>query len=184
MEQGRWLKTVPSWLWSQVWRWRTCLSCSREQWPLASTTWPSEQSAILHYGTAKPSIGNQVISKIWCVSLWRLHSRDDTPQVVSVSGSQAIIQEARVDPQWYLWTNSGGFDWWKQVLCYLYWSLLSLCVCLFLKHKSEVLKKFQEFEAIVTNESGEKIVKLRTDNGGEYVSTEFQSLKACSMSLL
>ena len=26
----------------------------------------------------------------------------------------------------------------------------------------------------VTNESGERIVKLRTDNGGEYMSTEFQ----------
>ena len=31
----------------------------------------------------------------------------------------------------------------------------------FLKHKSEALKKFQEFESIVTNESGERIVKLR-----------------------
>ena len=37
-----------------------------------------------------------------------------------------------------------------------------------------MLKKFQEFESIVTNESGERIVKLRTDNGGEYMSTEFQ----------
>ena len=51
----------------------------------------------------------------------------------------------------------------------------SRCVSVyFLKQKSEVLKKFQEFEAIVTNESGEKIVKLRTDNGGEYMSVEFQ----------
>ena len=43
-----------------------------------------------------------------------------------------------------------------------------------MKHKSEVLKKFQEFELIVTNENGERIVKLRTDNGGEYTSAEFQ----------
>ena len=51
----------------------------------------------------------------------------------------------------------------------------SHCVSVyFLKHKSEVLKKFQEFESIVTNESGGRIVKLRTDNGGEYMSTEFQ----------
>ena len=35
----------------------------------------------------------------------------------------------------------------------------------FMKHKSEVLKKFQEFESIVTNESSERIVKLMTDNG-------------------
>ena len=44
----------------------------------------------------------------------------------------------------------------------------------FMKHKSEVLKKFHEFESIVTNESGERIVKLRTDNGGEYISAAFQ----------
>ena len=51
----------------------------------------------------------------------------------------------------------------------------SHCVSVyFLKHKSEVLRKFQEFELLVVNESGGRIVKLRTDNGGEYVSTEFQ----------
>ena len=51
----------------------------------------------------------------------------------------------------------------------------SHCVSVyFLKHKSEVLSKFKEFESIVTNESGERIVRLRTDNGGEYVSTDFQ----------
>ena len=41
----------------------------------------------------------------------------------------------------------------------------------FLKHKSDVLKKF---EAAVPNECGERIVKLRTDNGGEYMSVEFE----------
>ncbi len=51
----------------------------------------------------------------------------------------------------------------------------SHCVSVyFIKHKSEVPKKFQEFESIVTNETGQKIVKLRTDNGTEYLSTEFQ----------
>lgn len=52
----------------------------------------------------------------------------------------------------------------------------SHCVSVyFLKHKSEVLKKFQEFKSIVTNESGERIVQLRTDNGGQYnMSTEYQ----------
>ena len=44
----------------------------------------------------------------------------------------------------------------------------------FLKHKSEVLKKYQEFESIVINENGERFAKLRTNNGGEYMSSEFQ----------
>lgn len=43
-----------------------------------------------------------------------------------------------------------------------------------LKHKSEVVEKFKDFEAIVTNKCGHGIVKLRTDNGGEYLSREFQ----------
>ena len=42
----------------------------------------------------------------------------------------------------------------------------------FMKQKSEVLEKFKEFEAITTNESSRSIIKLRTDNGGEYVSQE------------
>jgi hypothetical protein len=47
------------------------------------------------------------------------------------------------------------------------------CTVYFLRHKSEVLEKFKEFEAAVTNEAGTSIAKLRTDNGGEYLSTEF-----------
>ena len=45
----------------------------------------------------------------------------------------------------------------------------------FLKNKSEVLKKFKEFEAKVTNECGQNIGTLTTDNGGEYVSKEFET---------
>ena len=48
------------------------------------------------------------------------------------------------------------------------------CAVHFLKHKSEVLAKFKEFESITTNDCGYKIGALRTDNGGEYVSSEFQ----------
>ena len=40
--------------------------------------------------------------------------------------------------------------------------------------KSEVLEKFKDFEAATTS-SGERIRKLRTDNGGEYVSKEFEA---------
>lgn len=37
-----------------------------------------------------------------------------------------------------------------------------------------MLEKFKEFETIVTNECGQRIATLRTDNGGEYLSREFQ----------
>ena len=47
----------------------------------------------------------------------------------------------------------------------------------FLKQKSEVFKKFKEFEAIATNECGHSIATLRTDNGGEYLSREFQAYR-------
>ena len=40
------------------------------------------------------------------------------------------------------------------------------CKVYFLKHKSEVFQKFKEFEAKVTNQSGDRIGTLRTDNGG------------------
>ena len=48
------------------------------------------------------------------------------------------------------------------------------CKVYFMKQKNEVLQKFKEFEALVTSESGERIGKLRSDNGGEYVSKEFE----------
>ena len=43
-----------------------------------------------------------------------------------------------------------------------------------MKHKSEVLEKFKEFEAAATNEAGCRIGTLRTDNGGEYMSSDFE----------
>ena len=48
------------------------------------------------------------------------------------------------------------------------------CRVYFMRHKSEVFEKFKEFEALVTNESDLSIGTLRTDNGGEYVSKEFE----------
>lgn len=49
------------------------------------------------------------------------------------------------------------------------------CAVYFLKQKSEVADKFKEFEALATSKCGKNIVKLRTDNGGEYVANEFES---------
>jgi hypothetical protein len=43
----------------------------------------------------------------------------------------------------------------------------------FLKTKSEVFKRFQEFRALVENQFGKRIKVLRSDNGGEYSSTQF-----------
>ena len=43
----------------------------------------------------------------------------------------------------------------------------------FMKTKDQVLDKFKEYEAMVTNITGKKIKILRSDNGGEYTSKEF-----------
>ena len=43
-----------------------------------------------------------------------------------------------------------------------------------LKHKSVVLQKFKEWKALVETSSGYRLKKLRTDNGGEYCSDEFE----------
>jgi len=44
----------------------------------------------------------------------------------------------------------------------------------FLRHKSEVFSKFKEFKALVENQTNKKIKVLRTDNGGEFCSREFE----------
>ncbi len=49
------------------------------------------------------------------------------------------------------------------------------CAVYFLENKSKVFEKFKEFEAAVTNECGQSIGTLRTDNGGEFVSKEFEA---------
>ena len=48
------------------------------------------------------------------------------------------------------------------------------CQVYFMIHKSKFLHKFKEFEALATNDSGLSISTLRTDNGWEYVSKEFE----------
>ena len=44
----------------------------------------------------------------------------------------------------------------------------------FPKTKGEVFDRFQEFKALVENETGKKIKVLRSDNGGEYTGHEFE----------
>ena len=48
------------------------------------------------------------------------------------------------------------------------------CSVYFIKHKSEVLDKFKEFEAVTTNDCGKRIGVLCSDNGGEYLSDKFK----------
>ena len=45
----------------------------------------------------------------------------------------------------------------------------------FLKTKVEVFEKFKEFKALIENHSERRIKTLRTDNGGEYTSKEFEA---------
>ena len=45
----------------------------------------------------------------------------------------------------------------------------------FLKAKSEMFEKFKEFKVLIENLSDKKIKILRSDNGGEYTSKEFEA---------
>ena len=44
-----------------------------------------------------------------------------------------------------------------------------------LKHKDEVFTRFLGWKALVENSTGRKLKALRTDNGGEYTSKEFET---------
>ena len=44
-----------------------------------------------------------------------------------------------------------------------------------MKCKSQVFQYFQEWKAMVERSTGHRIISLRTDNGSEYTSFEFQS---------
>ena len=46
----------------------------------------------------------------------------------------------------------------------------------FLKSKDEVFEKFQDWKQMAEKHTGRKLKTLRTDNGGEYVSTKFTRL--------
>src|SRR5215216_1902456 len=51
-----------------------------------------------------------------------------------------------------------------------------------MKHKSETLEKFKEFQSEAQNQLGKKIKFLRSDRGGEYMSHEFDDhLKSCGI---
>lgn len=45
----------------------------------------------------------------------------------------------------------------------------------FLKFKSKAFENFKEFKALVENQSGRRIISLRTDRRGEFVSDQFST---------
>ena len=51
----------------------------------------------------------------------------------------------------------------------------SCCKVYFMRNKLEVFDKFKKFESCTSNECGLSIGTLRSDNGGEYLSKEFES---------
>jgi hypothetical protein len=50
----------------------------------------------------------------------------------------------------------------------------------FMKTKDDVFSRFQEFKALVENQTGIKIKVLRSDDGGEYISSAFKECCANS----
>ena len=44
----------------------------------------------------------------------------------------------------------------------------------FLRHKFDVFQTFKKWKCLVENETGKKLKCLRSDNGGEYCSDEFE----------
>ena len=51
-----------------------------------------------------------------------------------------------------------------------------------MKHKSEMVERFKEFQSEVENHRNKKIKFLRSDRGGEYLSYEFGlHLKQCGI---
>lgn len=48
----------------------------------------------------------------------------------------------------------------------------------FMKTKDEVFNQFQEFKALVENQTGRNIKVLRSDNGGKYTSKDFKKFCA------
>ncbi|CAH0599403.1 unnamed protein product [Chrysodeixis includens] len=52
----------------------------------------------------------------------------------------------------------------------------------FLKSKDETFEYFKQFKALVENETGKKLKVLRSDRGGEYMSSKFQEyVKTCGI---
>ena len=77
-----------------------------------------------------------------------------------------LVKQLSVGGMWYMVTFIDDFS------RYLW--------LFFMKEKSDTFSKFKEFRKLVEGRVGKKICYLRTDNGGEYSSSEFsQYLNEC-----
>ena len=47
-----------------------------------------------------------------------------------------------------------------------------------MRKKDHILSKFHEFKALVEKDMGKKMKALRSDNGGEYISNEFNNFRS------
>lgn len=57
-----------------------------------------------------------------------------------------------------------------------------MCFVYFLQSKHQTFKYFKEFQKLVENQKSKKIKVLRSDNGGEFCSTEMENyLKKCGI---
>ena len=67
---------------------------------------------------------------------------------------------------------SASFSGFKYFLTFI--NDYSICIWVyFLKLKSEAFNMFLAYKALVEKQSGHQIIKLRSDNGGEYVNNKF-----------
>lgn len=63
----------------------------------------------------------------------------------------------------------GGSDYFVIFVDDYSWYTVLYCI----KRKSEVFLKFKEYKQVSETQTGYKLQKLRSDNGGEYQSLEF-----------
>jgi hypothetical protein len=66
-------------------------------------------------------------------------------------------------------TLIGGEKYFVTFINDLFWKEL----CYFRKHKGKCFEKFIEFKAFIESQFGKKIKTLKSDNKGDYSSTEF-----------
>ena len=68
--------------------------------------------------------------------------------------------------------NWRSFTQWSRILSDLYTHYTWVYA---LKHKNQVFECFQQWKALVEKCTGQKVKALRSDNGGEYTSSEFKA---------
>lgn len=88
------------------------------------------------------------------------------------SGAQRVLQLVHVDV--YGPMNTASVTGARYFLMFVNDFSRKMWVC-FLKLKSEVFNEFEKFKALVEEESGCHITTLRSDNGGEFCSKEFNN---------